>query len=355
MRKGAFMTILLPKKTSFSLYELPEYLEKTYQVNLTYDDLIRYARDNKLKTCIRLEGNSKGLYSVGRIKLDEQEIIPVCYPPTAVYFNSISKKTFLPHDFHLEDNNEDNVFFGARIPIINVFYQEIQKGNLDYFSAAKQVKANISDFIEPSYLSEYEHQLLLIPEKFSFAYSANFYLPREVYNISTHLLNSHLITIDFTDDSFYLLENTNRKNIFVNLAIKISSARAISVHFKDIEVLHSDLMDFLGIDEKPLENTADLYQQIEKLQAELVEKDSKIAQLQTALDDKNVPILLGMHRSDDPLKIAIEVRNKYWASYPDNVKSNTQIRDYIIRDYSVTKTFATEIEKIACPIDRKKN
>ena len=100
---------------------------------------------------------------------------------------------------------------------------------------------------------------------------------------------------------------------------------------------------------------SDVHDTIEKLKSELEEKDKKIAELQTALGDKNVPVLLGAYRSDDPLKIAIEVRNKYWASYPDNVKSNTQIRDYIIRDYSVTKTFATEIEKIACPIDRKKN
>ncbi|HDR1586593.1 TPA: hypothetical protein QB446_002168, partial [Pasteurella multocida] len=58
---------------------------------------------------------------------------------------------------------------------------------------------------------------------------------------------------------------------------------------------------------------------------------------------------------NDPLKIAIEVRNKYWADYPENVKSNRQIQDYIMRDYGITRTFATEIEKIACPIDRKKN
>ena len=125
------------------------------------------------------------------------------------------------------------------------------------------------------------------------------------------------------------------------------------INLDDILILHEDLLEFIGIDKR--DNNEDHILEIEKLKKELEEKDKKIAELQTALGDKNVPVLLGAYRSDDPLKIAIEVRNKYWASYPDNVKSNTQIRDYIIRDYSVTKTFATEIEKIACPIDRKKN
>lgn len=114
-------------------------------------------------------------------------------------------------------------------------------------------------------------------------------------------------------------------------------------------------VDLIPLQKEKAESVPELNQEIERLKSELEEKDKKITELQTALGDKNVPILLGAHRNDDPLKIAIEVRNKYWASYPDNVKSNTQIRDYIIRDYSVTKTFATEIEKIACPIDRKKN
>lgn len=125
------------------------------------------------------------------------------------------------------------------------------------------------------------------------------------------------------------------------------------INFGDIKISYKDLIKLIPASLPSTFN--DLEQEIKKLKSELEEKDKKITELQTALDDKNIPILLGVHRNDDPLKIAIEVRNKYWASYPDNVKSNTQIRDYIIRDYSVTKTFATEIEKIACPIDRKKN
>ena len=107
------------------------------------------------------------------------------------------------------------------------------------------------------------------------------------------------------------------------------------------------------------DNCLDLYSFIEDYKqdekATYEEKDNEIAALQQQLKKQNLPILLGVHRNDDLLKIAIEVRNKYWADYPENVKSNVQIRDYIIRDYGVAKTTAEEIEKIACPIDRKKN
>lgn len=347
------MKISLPKKKSYSLDELPEYLAKTYQLDLSHGDLIVYARENKLRTCIRLEGNAKGLYSVGRIKLDEQNLIPICYPPTAVFFNSTVKKSFLPHDLHLED---ENACLGARVSLIDAIYKEIQEGNLDYYSATMKAKTNINEFIERSvYIPEYEYQLLLIPEKFSFSFSANFYLPRDVYNISTSLLNNHMISIDFTDDAFYLLGNTNKENIFINLAISTGIARPIGVHFKDIEVLNSDLMNFLGISENVEENTSQLHQQLEQLETELNKKDEEITALQNHLKEQNRPILLGEYRNDDLLKIAIEVRNKYWANYPENIKSNKQIRDYIMRDYGVAKTTAEEIEKIACPIDRKKN
>ncbi|WP_032093376.1 MULTISPECIES: hypothetical protein [Pasteurellaceae] len=347
------MKISLPKKKSYSLDELPEYLAKTYQLDLSHDDLIVYARENKLKTCIRLEGNAKGLYSVGRIKLDEQNLIPVCYPPTAVFFNSTIKKSFLPHDLHLED---EYACFGARVPLINAIYKEIQDDNLDFYSATRKAKTNINEFIEKSdYAPEYEYQLSLIPQKFSFSFSADFYLPRDIYNTSTRLLDSHIISIDFTDDYLYLLGNTNKENIFINLAINTRIAQPIGVHFKDIEILHRDLMEFLGISEDPENNIDELHKEIDNLKVELAEKNNQITELQAALNDKNIPILLGECRKDDPLKIAIEVRNKYWADYPENVKSNKQIQSYIMRDYDVTKTTAAEIEKIACPIDRKKN
>lgn len=89
--------------------------------------------------------------------------------------------------------------------------------------------------------------------------------------------------------------------------------------------------------------------------SQILDKEAENNQLKQQISEQNSPILLGVHRNDDLLKIAIEVRNKYWADYPENVKSNAQIRDYIIREYGVARTTAEEIEKIACPINRKKN
>ena len=131
--------------------------------------------------------------------------------------------------------------------------------------------------------------------------------------------------------------------------------KSLQVPIPNTYILISQLSEVVADELNSIQMNDNSSEEIKKLKSELEEKDKKITELQTALGDKNVPILLGAHRNDDPLKIAIEVRNKYWANYPDNVKSNTQIRDYIIRDYGVTQTLATEIEKIACPIDRKKN
>ncbi|HDR1195231.1 hypothetical protein M8848_10650 [Pasteurella multocida] len=347
------MKVTLPQKDSYSLEELPAYLSKTYNLDVTHDDLITYSRKGKLRTCIQLEGNTKGIYSVGRIEINKENPLQLCTPPTAVFFNSVTQKSFLPNDLHLED---ENIFFGARIPIFNAFYKEISSGNTDYKSAVSRVKSDINAFIDEStYIPQYEYQILLDPKAFDYVFSASFYLPESVYNTNSKLLDSHLIQIDFSDDSFYLLENTNRENIFINLALSLHEAPKIAVHFKQIEVLHSDLMTFLGVSDEPQKNAAEIHKEIEKLKLELDEKNNKITELQTALDNKKIPILLGKYRENDPLKIAIEVRNKYWADYPENVKSNRQIQDYIMRDYGITRTFATEIEKIACPIDRKKN
>lgn len=349
------MNIFLPKKNSFSLEELPEYLIKNYQIEVTHDDLIIYARENKIKTSVRLEGNENGIYSVGRIKLDERDLIPICYPPTSVFFNSSakSKRSFLPHDLHLEN---DNTYLGARISMINAIYQEIQKGNLDFYSATKSVKNNINEFIEKStYFPEYEYHLLLLPTLFSFSYSANFYLPRSVYNISTSLLESHIISVDFSDDSFYLLENTNKKDVFINLAICTSTAKPVGVHFKDIEVSYRDLMSFLGLNNITEENTNEEIFKIESLKLELEEKDKRISELQSVLEGKNYPIFLNKFMENDRLALAIKARKDYWANYDPNLnnapKAEPTARE-IKEKYGLSQKQAEAIEIIACPINR---
>ncbi len=347
------MKISLPKKKSYSLDELPEYLAKTYQLDLSHDDLIVYARENKLRTCIRLEGNAKGLYSVGRIKLDEQNLIPVFYPPTAVFFNSTIKKSFLPHDLHLED---EYACFGARVPLINAIYKEIQDGNLDFYLATKKVKTNINEFIEkPDYAHEYEYQLSLIPRNFSFSFSADFYLPRDVYNTSTRLLDSHIISIDFTADYLYLLGNTNKENIFINLAINTGMAQPIGVHFKDIEILHRDLMEFLGVNDDLENNIDELHKEIDNLKVELIKKETQIIKLKQQLDESNLPIMLNEFMENDRLALAIQARKEYWSNYNpdlDNAPKADATAKEIQDKYKLSQKQATAIEIIACPIIR---
>lgn len=348
------MKISLPKKDSYSLEELPSFLSKTYNLDIVHDDLITYAREGKLKTCIRLEGNTNGIYAIGRIKMKEEDYLQIHTPPTTIFFNSTAKKFFLPHDLHLEDNN---VYFGARLPMLDYFYQQVKDGNRDYNNIVNKIKTNINEFIENSgSLPEYEYQLLLRPKEFNYVFSADFYLPQTIYNTNTKLLEEHIIPIDFSDDSFYLLENTNIKTIFINLALKLSSAPTLAIHFKQIEVLHSDLMAFLGISDKSQENYSDLLQEIEKLKSEREEKDKKIAELQTALDKMDYPIQLNEFMENDRLALAIQARKDYWKTYDPNL-SNAPKADATAKEiqqkYNLSQKQAIAIEIVACPINRK--
>lgn len=126
------------------------------------------------------------------------------------------------------------------------------------------------------------------------------------------------------------------------------------INFSDIKIHYDDLAKLFP-SEQAYQDQEKLKQEIAKLKAELLAEKEQVQKVEKQLKEQNRPILLGEHRNDDLLKIAIEVRNKYWADYPENVKTNAQIQQYIMRDYDVTKTTAAEIEKIACPIDRKKN
>ncbi|RDE87991.1 hypothetical protein [Aggregatibacter kilianii] len=347
------MKISLPKKNSYSLEELPSFLSKTYNLDIVHDDLITYAREGKLKTCIRLEGNTKGVYAIGRIKMNEEDYLQIHTPPTTIFFNSTAKKFFLPHDLHLED---DNVYFGARLPMLDYFYQQVKDGNRDYNNIVSKIKTNINEFIESSKsLPEYEYQLLLRPKEFNYIFSADFYLPQAIYNTNTKLLKEHIIPINFSDDNFYLLENTNIKTILINLALKLSSAPTLAIHFKQIEVLHSDLMAFLGISDKSQENYSDILQEIERLKSELEEKDKKITELQTALDKMNYPIQLNKFMENDRLALAIQARKEYWANYDPNLnnapKAEATAKE-IQEKYNLSQKQATAIEIVACPINR---
>lgn len=68
------------------------------------------------------------------------------------------------------------------------------------------------------------------------------------------------------------------------------------------------------------------------------------------------PALLGEYRKDDPLLLAIQIRNKDWVDYdPDNDRATRGSQDGIIKDLEnqgFTNRQASSIEMVACPIKR---
>ncbi|MDF7670133.1 hypothetical protein PT276_02750 [Orbaceae bacterium ESL0721] len=74
---------------------------------------------------------------------------------------------------------------------------------------------------------------------------------------------------------------------------------------------------------------------------------------------KNVPILLGTYRTDDPLLLAIQIRNKEWANYDESNKRTRPTQDAIIADLKENHNVGTDqlakaIELVSCPIYRSK-
>ncbi|MBJ9641972.1 hypothetical protein I5520_08225 [Citrobacter sp. FDAARGOS_156] len=73
-----------------------------------------------------------------------------------------------------------------------------------------------------------------------------------------------------------------------------------------------------------------------------------------------LPNLLDKYREDDPLKIAIQLRNDEWANYdPEDRKTIpsqealvTQIKQQY-KSFDMPDVQARAIEKVACPIKRK--
>ncbi|MGY0155022.1 hypothetical protein ACVQK1_14255 [Edwardsiella tarda] len=78
-------------------------------------------------------------------------------------------------------------------------------------------------------------------------------------------------------------------------------------------------------------------------------------------DAKNkIPSMLGVYRKDDPLMIAIEIRNEEWAAYDEDNKRTIPTQDALIaqllqkyKKFSMSDALARSIEKVACPILRK--
>ncbi|WP_340618342.1 hypothetical protein [Xenorhabdus entomophaga] len=105
-------------------------------------------------------------------------------------------------------------------------------------------------------------------------------------------------------------------------------------------------------DEKKIDN---LLMQIESL-------NSKNNQLKTEIEilKSNQPSLLGNYRVDDPLLIAIKLRNEEWTKYNEDLRDTIPVQEWAVeklleeyKQFGMTKAQAQAIEKVACPIKRK--
>jgi len=278
--------------------------------NLDIDDILHLARNGDINLYIRVENIEAG--TIIKTEFDE------CFSLSS-FVNSDKKDRCYKDFFNVADYNVDFLTEEDKESCFGFIYESEDESSKE---KGKLSKVCFDGFIQiPSRTINESARKIVLDEL-----SAYYFLRDEYGKIETDFI------LNFS---------------FPN--------KSLQVPIPNTYILISQLSEVVADELNSIQMNDNSSEEIKKLKSELEEKDKKITELQTALGDKNVPILLGAHRNDDPLKIAIEVRNKYWANYPDNVKSNTQIRDYIIRDYGVTQTLATEIEKIACPIDRKKN
>ena len=278
--------------------------------NLDIDDILHLARNGDINLYIRVENIEAG--TIIKTEFDE------CFSLSS-FVNSDKKDRCYKDFFNVADYNVDFLTEEDKESCFGFIYESEDESSKE---KGKLSKVCFDGFIQiPSRTINESARKIVLDEL-----SAYYFLRDEYGKIETDFI------LNFS---------------FPN--------KSLQVPIPNTYILISQLSEVVADELNSIQMNDNSSEEIKKLKSEQEEKDKKITELQTALGDKNVPILLGAHRNDDPLKIAIEVRNKYWANYPDNVKSNTQIRDYIIRDYGVTQTLATEIEKIACPIDRKKN
>ncbi len=72
--------------------------------------------------------------------------------------------------------------------------------------------------------------------------------------------------------------------------------------------------------------------------------------------EKERPILLRAYRDDDPLYLAIEIRNREWANYnPNNdmaTRGNQEAIKKELQERGFSSRQAESIELVACPIKR---
>nr|DAF27808.1 MAG TPA: hypothetical protein [Caudoviricetes sp.] len=314
MRKGHFMELL--PLDYYSLNQSVDFINQRTNSAIKENSLYSYAIEEKIQFLLKIEIKDNQLIKIGRNDAEG-------------FFISDDSELFFP-DSAIDVDGNDFLILRDEFSYLEVSYDDLNKPKFESFKGYIALHPELLDLF------------------------CNQSLPQHgVKNTNYLLLDEFNVQTPFEADiftSFNFRMEYPKYNEDERLYIK----HTFRVNFSDIKISYDDLIKLFP-SENAWREQANLKQEIAKLKTELLDKEAENKQLKQQISEQNNPILLGVHRNDDLLKIAIEVRNKYWADYPENVKSNVQIRDYIIRDYGVARTTAEEIEKIACPINRKKN
>lgn len=87
-----------------------------------------------------------------------------------------------------------------------------------------------------------------------------------------------------------------------------------------------------------------------------LEEENKILKKRVKELEDERPILLKKHRDDDPLYLAIQIRNREWANYdPEKdpaTRGNQAAIKQELKERNISEIEAAAIEKVACPIKR---
>ncbi|WP_439238927.1 SlyX protein [Lonepinella sp. BR2919] len=323
---------ILPKK-AYSLNDAVKYISSNHNIEISKKDLLEYFQSGDIQFSIHLSGNINGIKAINRKEVD-------CKNPLLINEHSI----FANID---TEALKPKISFSSYDDCIQI---KVNNGNVDILFLLREEFYIYDDLKKCSRIKLHNGE---INHFCGFFFGG--YFPLDISFIDEYNIDQ-LLDIGYFDE----FQNVTIKTEEFYLYFAVEENRT-KIHLDDICILHRDLVEFLEmfsiIDRKynQIEEISSLKEKVKELSETIAEKDNQIAKLKSQLAEENRPILLGEHRKDDLLKIAIEVRKKYWSNYPENIKSNIQIRDYIKRDYGIATTTAEEIEKIACPINRTKN
>lgn len=317
---------LLPL-TFYSLSQAVDFINHKTNSTIKENLLYSYAMEEKIRFLLKIEIKDNQLVKIGRME-------------TEGFFLSSDSELYFRNNA-IEDEYQNKIWLEDNLSKLDITCSEIMGAGVESYLTYDKAK-----------IDEYKGYIVLHPDLLDVFCKQS--LPQHKLKNTNYLLLDEFNVQNPLEADIFNSFNFRMEYPKYNEDEQLYIKHTFRVNFSDIKIHYNDLIKLLP-SEKAWREQEDLKQEIANLKAELLAEKENTQKVEQHLKEQNHPILLGVHRNDDLLKIAIEVRNKYWADYPNNVKSNVQIRDYIMRDYGVVKTTAEEIEKIACPINRKKN